>query len=61
MLQKSNIGIYKDSIIDLHGIELSIQDVINARRAYYGNISYIVEEIGEFMDLLNESEIFENT
>ena len=47
--------------IDLNGIEITKQDVINARRGYYGNISYVDDKIGEIIDLLIECDAFDNT
>ena len=49
---------------DLIGIDrarISNDQIINARRAYYGSISYVDEKIGEIMEALAESGLEENT
>ncbi len=51
-------------IRDLIGIdraEISDQQVVNARRAYFGSISYVDEKIGEVMEALGESGFADDT
>ena len=41
--------------------EISAQEIINARRAYYGNVSYIDEWLGRLREVLAECDMAENT
>ncbi len=50
-----------EKVIDVGAIELSDEDVINARRAYYGNVSYVDEWLGKLQDTLDECGMADNT
>ena len=41
--------------------EVSAEQVYNARRAYYGNISYVDDKIGEILKVLKETGLDKNT
>jgi len=49
------------NVLDMKNMEITQTDIINARRAYYGNISYIDEKIGELINALIECDTFDNT
>ena len=49
------------NILDMNNMKINQQDIINARRAYYGNVSYIDDKIGVLIDILIETELFDNT
>ncbi len=50
-----------EKVIALDAVEVSDEDIINARRAYYGNISYVDEWLGRLRATLNECGMSENT
>lgn len=43
-----------EKVIALDAVDLSAAEIINARRAYYGNVSYIDEWLGRLQDSLNQ-------
>ena len=47
--------------IDYHNFQVTDQDIENARRAYFGNISYLDEKIGEILTTLQECKFDDNT
>lgn len=50
-----------EKVIDLDAIDISDAEIINARRAYYGNVSYVDEWVGRLQDTLEECGMTENT
>jgi choline-sulfatase len=50
-----------EEVIDLDAIDVSDEEIINARRAYYGNVSYVDEWVGRLQDTLEECGMTENT
>jgi len=50
-----------EKVIDLDAVEVSDQEIINARRAYYGNVSYVDEWLGSLRETLDECGMGENT
>ena len=50
-----------EKVIALDAVDLNDQEIINARRAYYGNVSYIDEWVGRLMDALKECDMDEDT
>jgi choline-sulfatase len=50
-----------EKVIDLDAIDVSDAEIINARRAYYGNVSYVDEWVGRLQDTLEECGMTENT
>ena len=50
-----------EKVIDLDAIDVSDEQIINARRAYYGNVSYVDEWVGRLQDTLEECAMAENT
>ncbi len=50
-----------EKVIDLDAIDVSDDEIINARRAYYGNVSYVDEWVGRLQDTLEECGMTENT
>ena len=47
--------------VDSLNFDIQEQDISNARRAYFANVSYLDEKIGELMDTLEECGMSENT
>ena len=47
--------------VDYKNFSVSDQDVLNARRAYFGNISYLDEKIGEILQTLEECQFEDDT
>ncbi|WP_423909957.1 choline-sulfatase [Candidatus Spongiihabitans sp.] len=50
-----------ESAIGVDAVALSEQEIIDARRAYYGNVSYIDEWLGRLQDTLDECGMAKNT
>jgi len=50
-----------EKVIALDAVEISDSEIINARRAYYGNVSYIDEWLGELRATLEECDMAQNT
>lgn len=50
-----------ESVIDVDAMPLDEQEIITARRAYYGNVSYVDEWLGRLQDTLDECGMAENT
>jgi choline-sulfatase len=50
-----------EKVIDLDAVDIDEQDVINARRAYYGNVSYVDEWVGRLRATLDECGMADNT
>ena len=50
-----------EKVIALDAVDVSDQEIINARRAYYGNVSYVDEWLGRLRDTLNECGLADNT
>lgn len=48
-------------VSDVGGLDISEQDIRNARRAYYSNITYVDEWAGELLKTLDETGLRENT
>ena len=50
-----------EGVIALDSVEVSDDDIINARRAYYGNVSYVDEWVGRLQETLEECGMSQNT
>ncbi|MDH3388676.1 MAG: choline-sulfatase [Gammaproteobacteria bacterium] len=50
-----------EKVIALDAVDLGEQDIINARRAYYGNVSYVDEWLGRLRAALAECGMADNT
>jgi len=50
-----------ENVIAIDSVELDDQRIINARRAYYANVSYVDEWLGRLRDTLDECGLTENT
>ncbi len=50
-----------EKVIDVDAVDLSAQEIINARRAYYGNVTYIDEWLGRIQNTLRECGMADNT
>jgi choline-sulfatase len=50
-----------EGVIDLDAVAISDEDIHNARRAYYGNVSYIDDWLGRLQDTLEECGMADNT
>ena len=50
-----------EKVIALDAVDISEQEIINARRAYYGNVSYIDEWLGRLRAALAECDMADNT
>ncbi len=50
-----------EKVIALDAVDVSDEDIINARRAYYGNISYIDEWLGRLRTTLDDCGMGEDT
>ena len=50
-----------EKVIDLDAVAISEQEILNARRAYYGNVSYVDEWLGRLRATLDECGMAENT
>ena len=50
-----------ENVIAIDSVELSDQQIVNARRAYYANVSYVDEWLGRLHDTLDECGLVENT
>ena len=50
-----------EKVIDLDAIPISDEEIIHARRAYYGNVSYVDEWLGRLRDTLEECGMAGNT
>lgn len=50
-----------EKVIDIDSVEISNQEIIDARRAYYGNVTYVDEWLGRLQDTLDECGMAENT
>jgi choline-sulfatase len=50
-----------EKVINIDAIDVSDTEIINARRAYYGNVSYVDEWVGRLQDTLEECGMTENT
>jgi len=50
-----------ESMIDIDAVSIAEEDVINARRAYYGNVSYIDEWVGHLQGVLQECGLEQDT
>ncbi|SEQ67127.1 choline-sulfatase [Faunimonas pinastri] len=48
-------------VCDMDGAEITEQDIRNARRAYYGAISYVDDNVGRIMQTLKAAGLDENT
>ncbi len=47
--------------IDLDKVNISNEDIIRARRAYYANVTMVDEMVGGFIDVLRENDQLDNT
>jgi choline-sulfatase len=50
-----------EKVIALDAVDVSEQEIINARRAYYGNVSYVDEWLGRLRSTLDECGMADNT
>ena len=50
-----------ENVIAADSVDITDQDIINARRAYYGNVTYVDEWLGRLQDTLEECGMDENT
>lgn len=50
-----------EKVIDLDATDISEQEIRDARRAYYGNVSYVDEWVGKLRETLDECGMAENT
>jgi len=50
-----------EKVIDLDAVEISDAEIINARRAYYGNVSYVDAWLGRLRSTLDECGMSDNT
>lgn len=50
-----------EKVIALDAVDISDEEIINARRAYYGNVSYVDEWVGRLQETLEECGMLENT
>ena len=50
-----------EKVIALDAVDVSDQEIINARRAYYGNVSYVDEWLGRLRATLEECGMADNT
>ena len=50
-----------EKVIALDAVTVSDREIINARRAYYGNVTYVDEWLGRLQSVLEECEMAENT
>ncbi len=50
-----------EKVIALDAVDLRDEDIINARRAYYGNVSYVDEWLGRLRGTLDECGMAEDT
>ncbi len=50
-----------EKVIALDAVDVSEQEIVNARRAYYGNVSYIDEWLGRLRATLDECGMADNT
>jgi len=50
-----------ENVIDLDAVEITNQDIINARRAYYANVSYIDDWLGKIKETLIDCDLDQNT
>ncbi|MEM7564381.1 MAG: choline-sulfatase, partial [Pseudomonadota bacterium] len=50
-----------EKVIDIDAVEVSEQEILNARRAYYGNVSYVDEWVGRLRATLDECGMGDNT
>ncbi len=50
-----------EQVIALDAVDLTDQEIINARRAYYANVSYIDEWVGKLQETLIECEMDQDT
>jgi choline-sulfatase len=50
-----------EKVIALDAVDLSDEEIINARRAYYGNVSYVDEWLGRLRATLDECGMADNT
>ena len=50
-----------ERVIALDAVDISEQDIVNARRAYYGNVSYVDEWVGRLRSTLDECGMGDNT
>ncbi|MCY4275347.1 MAG: choline-sulfatase, partial [Gammaproteobacteria bacterium] len=50
-----------ESVIDIDAVPITDNDIINARRAYFGNVSYVDEWVGRLQDVLQECGLEKNT
>ncbi|MEZ5535449.1 MAG: choline-sulfatase [Thiolinea sp.] len=50
-----------EKVMALDAVEVTEQDILNARRAYYGNVSYVDEWLGRLQETLAECGMADNT
>ena len=50
-----------EKVIDREAVDIDDQDIINARRAYYGNVSYVDEWLGKLQETLRDCQMAEDT
>ena len=50
-----------ERVIDRDAVDISVDDIYRARRAYYGNVSYIDEWVGRLFATLEECNLQHNT
>lgn len=50
-----------EKVIALDAVDVSDEEILNARRAYYGNVSYVDEWLGRLQATLHECGMAENT
>ena len=50
-----------EDVIDIDSVPITDTDIINARRAYYGNVSYVDEWAGRLQEALKECGMEQNT
>ena len=61
MEQQDAHGRRLERVIALDAVDISPEEIIRARRAYYGNVSYFDEWVGCLVDALGECGMAENT
>ena len=50
-----------EKVIDLDAVSVTDEDIINARRAYYGNVSYVDEWLGKLQNALADCQMLDST
>ncbi len=50
-----------EKVIDLDAVDIDASDIVNARRAYYGNVSYVDEWVGRLRAALDDCGLADDT